>query len=148
MTLDDIQESIYQGDKAIDKALSLVNDYAKKHNLTKVKELAQLATSKKLSIPIAFMNQIATIQRYRTYVRDVLSTVSTPTILALKVIDKAEVESNKRIISAKQSDTRKNRQFEKNEVMKLFKHNFQHLVSLFELYNMMNNIKKEINGIK
>jgi hypothetical protein len=148
MTLDDIQESIYQGDKAINKALSLADDYATKHSLSKVKEMVRIASLRKLSIPIAFTNQISTIQRYKTYVKDVLPLGYTPTVLALKVMEKAESESNKRILAAKESDTRKNRQFEKNEVMKLFKNNFAHLISLFELHKMLNNIKREINGTK
>jgi hypothetical protein len=148
MTLDDIQESIYQGDKAIEKALSLSSDYATKHNLPRVKELVRLATIKRLSIPIAFSNQIATTQRYKNYIKETLPLESTPIINALRMIDKAEADANKRILAAKEADTRRNRQFEKNEVMKLLKNNFIHLQSLFELHKMMINIKREINGTK
>lgn len=148
MTLDDIQESIYQGDKAIEKALSLAGDYANKHNLPRVKELVRLSTIKRLSVPIAFSNQIATTQRYKNYIKESLILDATPIVLALKVIDKAEADSNKRILAAKEADTRRNRQFEKNEVMKLMKSNFAHITSLFELHKMMVNIKREINGIQ
>lgn len=148
MTLDDIQDSIYQGNKSIDKALNLVIDYAGKHNLPKVKDMAKIALVKSMSIPIAFSNQIATTQRYKNYIKDSLNPNLVPTIFALKVLDKAEDESNKRILSAKESDTRRNRQFEKNEVMRFFKKNFQHLISLSELHKMMVDIKREINGTK
>lgn len=148
MTLDDIQESIYQGDKVLEKALSLTTDYANKHNLPRVKELVRLATIKRLSVPIAFSNQIATTHRYKNYIKETMLISSTPIIDALRVIDKAEVDANKRILAAKEADTKRNRQFEKNEVMKFLKTNFVHLQSLFELHKMMVNIKREINAIK
>lgn len=148
MTLDDIQDSIYQGNKAIDKALNLAIDYAGKHNLPKVRDMAKIASVKSLSIPVAFLNQISTTQRYKNYIKDSLILNLVPTILALKVLDRAEEDANKRILSAKESDTKRNRQFEKNEVMKFFKKNFAHLISLFELHKMMNDIKREINATK
>ena len=146
MTLDDIQDSIFLGDKAIEKALNLVNDWATKHNKVRVKEMARLASLKRLSIPVAFSNQIATTQRYKDYIKTALHVGSNVIVTAVRVIDNAEQDSNRRILAAKEADTRRNRQFEKNTVTKFFKGNYLYLTSLIELYIMFNDIKKEINA--
>ena len=64
---------------------------------------------------------------------------------ATKVLEIATQDSNKRILDAKEPSTRRNREYEKNEVVKFFHNNYNSLVALFELYNLFHDIKQEIN---
>jgi hypothetical protein len=151
MTLDDIQLSIYQGRKGIDQAIDQIESYVEKKKLPdeKVKSIGNKVVSIKLNldnIPIQTLNQIQVTERYRNYIKQVITDdkIENSIDAAKKLISIAETDSNKRILSAKEADTKRNREFEKNEVMKFFKHAMQ-FVNLFDIYNLMIDVKSEIN---
>lgn len=152
MTLDDIQLSIYQGEKGITNALELVETYVQKKNLdsdkiSTIKHMSRLISSKMDTVPAKMINQIKVTERYRNYIKEIVTDekLTDAVSSAKKIYGIAEVDSNRRIISAKESDTKRNREFEKNEVLRFFKTNFTSLVTLLEIYNLLIDIKNEIN---
>jgi hypothetical protein len=150
MTLDDIQDSVFQGNKGLTSALNLVKSYIekKKPNHVGVSTLYNQALHKKSQISISFLNQILITQRYRNYIKSAvpeLHRIKNTREIVLSVLTTAEKDSNKRILDAREPQTKRNRQYEKNEVMKFFNTNTQSLVALFELYNLMHDIKDDIN---
>lgn len=148
MTLDDIETSILQGDKRIKRALEIVDNYNEKHPTVGVDILLVQARNKSSLIPPAFSNQLVVTSRYRNNISNMLP-LQGPVIncrdTVLGIIYNAEQEMNKRIITAKEPQTKYNRTIEKNEVMKFMKSNYANMVSLLELYNLFINIKNTIN---
>jgi hypothetical protein len=154
MTLDDIQTSILHGQKEIESALELVSDYItnKKHILTSDKvatlsQLLRLTTRQSMTIPASFVNNISINSRYKSYVKMVLENgkISDPRGTALKMIDIAQSDCNKRILDAKETETKRNREYEKTEVMRFLQINYNSMVSLLELFNLFQDMKTEIN---
>jgi hypothetical protein len=149
MTLDDIETSIFQGNKGMIKALDLVNEYNKKTPVVGVDILLVMAREKQSLISPAFSNQLVVTSKYKNYIKNVMPDEGVAIIncrdTVLGIIYNAEQDMNRRILSAKESQTKRNRMFEKSEVLKFMKNNFANMVTLLELYNLFINIKKTIN---
>ena len=157
MTLDDMELSIYQGEKGIKNALSLIETFIEKKKLSEDKKsnVGKLIKQIKLKLaetPIHFFNQLVVTERYRNYIKDVVEANKNPdtgklensTDASKKVLDIAEKDSNKRILAAKEPETKRNREIEKNEIFKIFKR-ISFLTNLFDIYNLLCDIKIEIN---
>jgi len=149
MTLDDIETSIFQGNKGMIKALDLVYEYNKKTPVVGVDILLVMAREKQSLISPAFSNQLVVTSKYKNYIKNVMPDEGVAIIncrdTVLGIIYNAEQDMNRRILSAKESQTKRNRMFEKSEVLKFMKNNFANMVTLLELYNLFINIKKTIN---
>lgn len=150
MTLDDIQNSIFEGNKGMINALELVDKYNEKTPKVGVDILLVMARNKLSLISPAFSNQLVVTSRYRNYIKDLMPEEGLPVIncrdLVLGIIYNAEQDMNRRILSAKEPQTKHNRTFEKSEVMKFMKSNYANMVTLLELHNLFINIKKAINN--
>lgn len=157
MTLDDMELSIYQGEKGIKNALTLIETYIDKKKLSddKVSSIMKLTKQIKLKLsetPIHFFNQLVVTERYRNYIKEVIEAykssgndrIENTTEASKKVLGVAESDSNKRILSAKEPETKRNREIEKNEVFKVFKR-ISFLTNLFDIYNLLYDVKTEIN---
>ena len=158
MTLDDMELSIYQGEKGIKNALALIETYIDKKKLSndKVFNIAKLTKQIKFKLsetPVHFFNQLVVTERYRNYIKEVVEAYKSSgndrienTIEASKkVLRVAEFDSNKRILAAKEPETKRNREIEKNEIFKVFKR-ISFLTNLFDIYNLLYDVKTEING--
>lgn len=149
MTLDDIQTSIFEGHKGMIKALDLVDAYNKKTPIVGVDILLVMAREKQSLISPTFSNQLVVTSRYKNYIKNLMPEEGLPVIncrdTVLGIIYNAEQDMNKRILSAKEPQTKRNRMFEKSEVMKFMKSNYANMVTLLELHNLFINIKKAIN---
>lgn len=149
MTLDDIQTSIYQGAKGIETAFEILTVYLQKHPVKQltVTPLLKDALAKKTMLRTQFLNQIEVTTKYKNYVKQVLpqSTITDPQALAIQLLEVATADCNKRILDAKEPSTKKNREYEKSEVIRFFHYNFNSFVVLFQLYNVLEDIKTEIN---
>ncbi len=154
MTLDDIENAIFQGQKGFDRAFELIDKYKsnKKYFINDGKMIAinhrLNGIKRKLeTVPVQFLNKISVTLRYRNYIKDVMPTekIDSVSTLATRVIALATDDSNKRILSAKEPATKRNRQYEKTEVTKFFYQHYNSIVALFELYNMLLDMKDVIN---
>lgn len=150
MTLDDIQNAIFEGHKGVEAASKLISIYIekKKPNYEAVAILQDLVNKKSKTISVPFVNQIQITQRYRNYIKSFVpeqGRIINCRDAVLGIVSHAEAESNKRILDAREPQTKRNRQYEKNEVMKFFQKNYASLVALLELHNLFVNIKDEIN---
>lgn len=155
MTLDDIENAIFQGHKGFDQAFDLIERYKtnKKHYLNDGKMIAINqrinGLKRKLeTVPIQFLNKISVTLKYRNYIKSVVPVgkIDSVTAAATKVVEIATEDANKRIISAKEPATKRNRQYEKTEITKFFYQNHNSIVALFELYNMLHDMKEVINS--
>lgn len=148
MTLDDIEQSIFDGHKGMLKALELVDSFNRKKPIVGLDILIVLAREKQSLISPSFSNQILVTQKYKNYIKDMMPPIG-PVIncrdLVLGIIYNAEQNMNKRILSAKESQTKRNRTFQKVEVMKFMKSNYANMVTLLELHNLFVNMKNIIN---
>jgi hypothetical protein len=158
MTLDDMELSIYQGEKGIKNALTLIETYIDKKKLSddKVFNITKLTKQIKLKLaetPVHFFNQLVVTERYRNYIKEVIEAykssgndkIENTTEASKKVLGVAESDSNKRILAAKEPETKRNREIEKNEIFKVFKR-ISFLTNLFDIYNLLYDVKTEING--
>lgn len=147
MTLDDIQGSITQGDRAIKKALEIVEEYIQRHPEKKdsTHNLILNAKRKIAQLPPAFLNQIKVTKKYSDYIESSLSHSKNPVEASVLVMNKAHDDANRKILDAKESRTKRNREMEKNIVIKYIQNNHLAFVALFELYNIFQDIKTEIN---
>lgn len=158
MTLDDMELSIYQGEKGIKNALALIEAYIDKKKLSddKVSNITKLTKQIKLKLsetPVHFFNQLVVTERYRNYIKEVIEAykssgndrIENTTEASKKVLGVAESDSNKRILAAKEPETKRNREIEKNEIFKVFKR-ISFLTNLFDIYNLLYDVKTEING--
>lgn len=154
MTLHDIEISIFKGNKGVENSFDIISRYLtnNKHKLDNVKISAinyqvRLAKEKASKISTQFINQVSINSRYRGYIGSVVESGKLMSVSgsATKVLEIAVNDSNKRIINAKEPATKRNRTYEKNEVVKFFHNNYNSLVALFELYNAFHDIKQEIN---
>lgn len=152
MTLDDIQNSIFQGKKGVSQALELVTKYVSNkkvplNNQEQILSLYRKTKAKLETISPEFINQISVTQRYKNYVKQVVpeSKIDDILVRSVKLMQVATDDSNKRILDAREPATKRNREFEKNEVIKFFRLNYSSILVLFELYNMLHDIKSEIN---
>jgi len=154
MTLDDIEIAIFKGNKGVDNSFDIISRYLtnNKHRLDETKISAinyqvRLAKQKSNAVAAQFINQVSINNRYRGYISSVVQSGKLMSVSgsATKVLEIAVHDSNRRILDAKQPATRRNREYEKNEVVKFFHNNYNSLVALFELYNAFHDIKQEIN---
>lgn len=154
MTLDDIEKSIYGGKKGIDEALNSINHYlSNKKQMMDPQKYIDIQTALKLvngqysAISTQFINHISINNRYKSYIKDSIPEIRDfdTRAIAIKIIDVATEDANKRILNAKESDTKRNRQFEKAEIVKFFNMYFTSLVNLLELYRLFLNMKNIIN---
>jgi hypothetical protein len=155
MTLDDIENAIFQGQKGFDQALDLIERYKtnKKHflndgRLIAINQRINGVKQKLNTIPTQFLNKISVTLRYKNYIRSVtpVGKIESVSAAATKVLEIVTEDSNKRILSAKEPATKRNRQYEKTEVIKFFHQNYNSIVALFELYNLLHDIKDVINN--
>jgi len=149
MTLDDIQHSIYQGQKGLEQAFKLVEAYIekKKEDMPEVNRALRMAKRKLDSIPTGVINQISVTEKYRNYFKNILpeGKIYNTEAEGLKLLDKVREDLNQRILDAKEPSTKRNREYEKTEVTKFFRNNFANIVNILELYNLLHDIKIEIN---
>ena len=148
MTLDDIETSIFEGNKGMIKALELIDTFNQKTPKVGVDILLVMARNKQSLITPAFSNQLVVTTRYKNYIKDIVpdeGAIINCRDMVLGIIYTVEQDMNKRILSAKEPQTKRNRMFEKTEVMKFFKSNYANMVTLLELYNLFISIKNAIN---
>ena len=154
MTLDDIEISIFKGNKGVQNSFDMISRYltSNKHKLddnhiAAINRKVTIAKAKANTISVQFINQVSVTNRYRDYIKKVVDSNKIMSVSgsATKVLEIATQDSNKRILDAKQPSTRRNREYEKSEVVKFFHINYNSLVALFELYNLFHDIKQEIN---
>ena len=154
MTLDDIEIAIFKGNKGVESTFNIISLYLtkNKHKLddTRIADInrqVNLARRKVNTISTQFINQVSISNKYKNYIKQVVHSGKLMSVSgsATKVLEIATQDSNKRILAAKEPSTRRNREYEKNEVVKFFYNNYNSLVALFELYNLFHDIKQEIN---
>jgi hypothetical protein len=151
MTLDDIQESIFQGDRGIKKAIDIVDTYLTKNPNKKDVVNSTLWNVKRKAQQLApsFVNQIKVTTKYREPLKFAIGTFDggelSPAAVATFVMDKVTQDANKRILTAKEPKTKRNREYEKTIVTKFLHGNYNQLVLLVELYKLFLLIKMEIN---
>jgi hypothetical protein len=148
MTLDDIETSIFEGNKGMVKALELIDTFNQKTPKVGVDILLVMARNKQSLITPAFSNQLVVTTRYKNYIKNFMpdeGAIINCRDTVLGIIYNVEQDMNKRILSAKEPQTKRNRMFEKTEVMKFFKSNYANMVTLLELYNLFISIKNAIN---
>jgi hypothetical protein len=150
MTLDDIQTAIFQGDKGIKLALDIVEKYLDKHEDKKVTVSPFLKIAKDYQIQInpILPNQIKVIERYRGYFKHVVpeeGRIFDVNVAYYNLVNHAEHDSNERILHAKEPETKRNKEYEKGEVLRVLKNQYSSIIALFNLYNTLIDIKDEIN---
>ena len=148
MTLDDIETSIFEGHKGMIRALEIVDAFNQKTPKIGVDILLVMARNKQSLLAPAFSNQLLVTTKFKKYIKEMMpleGVVINCRDLVLGIIYNVEQDMNRRILSAKEPQTKRNRMFEKTEVMKFFKSNYANLVTLFELYNLFISIKNAIN---
>jgi hypothetical protein len=154
ITLDDITESVFQGTEGLEKALNVIKAFLEKSHFTADKATDLLVKyirikDKSKTIPSLFINRIKVNDKIKFYVRSgvqVGSKVPFPSDTANHIAKVAEEDCNKRILSTTESAVKRNREFEKNEIMKFFKENHGNIISFYELYNLLVDYKKDINS--
>ena len=149
MTIDDIQNSIYQGDKGIKQAFDVIEKYLDKHESKKsnVYPFVLQAKNYYLSIQPILPNQIKVMERYRQYFKQVVPENKIPDVdrAYYNLIKNAENDSNQRILHAKEPETKRNKEYEKGEVLRVLKNQYSSIIAMFNLYNTFIDIKDEIN---
>jgi hypothetical protein len=149
MTLDDIQHSVYHGQKGVEQAFKIVEAYLekKKEDLPNVSRALRIAKKKLEDIPPGVINQISVTERYRDYFKKILpeGKINDTKAEGVKLLDRIREDLNHRILDAKEPSTKRNREYEKNEITKFFRSNFSSIVDLLDLYNLLHDIKIEIN---
>ena len=149
MTIDDIQNSIYQGDKGIKQAFDVIEKYLDKHESKKpnVYPFVLQAKNYYLSIQPILPNQIKVMERYRQYFKQVVPENKIPDVnrAYYNLVKNAENDSNQRILHAKEPETKRNKEYEKGEVLRVLKNQYVSIIALFNLYNTFIDIKDEIN---
>ena len=152
MTLDDIENSLFLGKKSVDEALTLVDSYLARKNTNPdkafaIRQIVGVIHDRLDRIAPQIINQIAINERYKKYVKSVIhdgkivDTVGAVTSLMDLVVQ----DSNKRILDAKEPATKRNREFEKNEVVRFFRNIAAPMLMYYEIYNLFCDIKDEIN---
>lgn len=154
MTLDDIEISIFKGNKGVESSFDIISRYLTKNkhkldetHIAAINRQVTIAKAKANTLSIQFINQVSISNKYKNYIKQVVDSNKIMSVSgsATKVLEIATQDSNKRILDAKEPSTRRNREYEKNEVVKFFHNNYNSLVALFELYNLFHDIKQEIN---
>ena len=145
ISIDDIDQAIFGGSDSIEKALSVIKTYAekvdKKLQYIRIKDKAK-------TIPSLVANRIHVSDKLKFYFRSgipVSGKVKDPKATVSKIAAIAEDDVNKRISSTTEPAVKRNREFEKREILSFFKTNSEALVSLYELYNLMIDFKDECN---
>jgi len=153
MTLDDIETSIFQGTEGIEKALLVIKSFLEKSNSdidTANRLLIQYIRikDKAHTIPALFVNRIHVNEKLRFYVKSeipIAGPVTDPRGAGSRVLTTATDDINKRILASTEPTVRRNREFEKNELTIFFTKNYNSVVELYNLYNMILALKEDIN---
>jgi len=154
MNLDEIEQSIFQGTEGVEKALSVMKSFLEKNNFGADKDTRLVVQyldikTKSKTIPPLFINRVHVNEKFRFYIRSgipVAGKVIDPRAEAIRIIEIALADINTRILSSTEPTVRRNREFEKNEIMKFFNENSNSVVALYTLYNMMLDFKDNINN--
>ena len=100
-----------------------------------------------MSIQPILSNQIKVIERYREYFKQVVpeGKIDDVNVSYYNLVRNAEQDSNHRILHAKEPETKRNKEYEKGEVLRVLKNQYVSIIALFNLYNTFIDIKDEIN---
>jgi hypothetical protein len=154
MTLDDIQESVFQGTEGIERALTTIKVFLDKNEISNEDKLFNLKLRyyhiKTLakSIPTIAANKIRMSEKIRYHIRNeipVSGKVKDAKLAADNAQESALDTINNKILSTTEPAVRRNREFEKNDLMRFFKSNKTGIVSLYNLYNMLLDFKEAVN---
>jgi len=152
MTLDDIEKSILGGDYAIDNALSLIKRYYESHPNdpdcpTYQRYYFQLKDLKN-GINKSVINRIHVNLTLRNFINNEIPNIGKiddPFAVVARVITKLTEYVNHRIVSAKDTGSKTNREYEKKDYLTFFSHSYNDLVKIFQLYNLFLDVKDAIN---
>ena len=152
MTLDDIEYSIFQGSKGMEKAIELVTNYVQKKPQfqSTISPMVKQAKDKLSTMSPAFVNQISVTQKYQKYIKQALDFDSNKYYNPIDVIkrlnDIVNHDVNQKILAAKEPATKHNRMVEKNIVLRFFSVNNSSVLTLIDMRNLFHKIKMEINN--